>query len=35
MDEIEGKDTIMKTKGIIESQRAVLKIQESADEENK
>ena len=35
IDEIAGKDTIMKTKGIIESQRAVLKIQESADEENK
>jgi len=31
MDEIEGKETIMKTKGIIESQRAVLKIQKAAD----
>lgn len=35
IDEIEGKDTIMKTKGIIESQREVLLLQKAADEENK
>jgi len=35
IDEINGKDTIMKTKGVIESQREVLKIQESADKEMK
>lgn len=35
IDEIEGKDTIIKTKGIIESQREVLLLQKAADEENK
>ena len=34
MDEVEGKDTIMKTKGIIEAQREVLQIQKATDVEN-